>query len=229
MQQANTKLPNLHKPTATPSRQSTIGQSPIEMGGNKNQSGTKPLSLSEHLDGALNFVADSLFGFGGDGTAANRSNDSNNPFAEALKKEQGKNSDIQNQLDKQKHLAKHKELQMTEVFDLEKKKSEQAIRQIKEELAQLINQIGTMSGNVDQSIHTAVFQGTGEKGKYYENFFTQLRNFLILLTKRVKEGNTWLQTFHGKKHKSKYQQNSAQYGSQYMFGQEGQGMTRQNG
>jgi hypothetical protein len=86
-----------------------------------------------------------------------------------------------------------------------------------------------MSGHVDQSVHTAVFTGSGEAGQYYENFFTQMRNFLILLTKRVKEGNTWLQTFNSKKGKSVYQQNSAKYGSQYQFGQEGQGLTRQSG
>ncbi len=209
-----------------------LGRSPIEMG---NKPSGDAQSLGEHLDGALNFVADSLFGFGGDHTTpssdTNKSSDtsSNNPFANALKQEQEKSGSLEEQLKKQQHLAKHKEMQMTEVFDLEKKKSEQMIKQIKEELAQLVKEINKMSGHVDQSVHTAVFQGTGETGKYYENFFAQLRNFLILLTKRVKEGNTWLQAFNSKKGKSKYQQNSKKYGSQYQFGQEGQGLTRQTG
>lgn len=218
-----------HKPPAI----NPFAQSPIEVGGNKASAG-QPQSLGEHLDGALNFVADSLFSFGNDHSSSansnNQSSDSgSNPFAEALKREQEKNSEMSDELSKQKHLAKHKEMQMTEVFDLEKKKSEQMIKQIKEELAQLVKEITKMSGHVDQSVHTAVFQGSGEAGKYYENFFTQLRNFLVLLTKRVKEGNTWLQTFHSKKHKSLYMQNSAKYGSQYQFGQEGQGLTRQSG
>lgn len=214
-----------------------FGSSPLEMGGSKNGAGGPPQTLGEHLDGALNFVADSLFGFGGDtGSSSSSQTDNNsdnssnnNPFAEALRKEQEKNADLSEEMKKQKHLAKHKEMQMTEVFDLEKKKSEQMIKQIKEELGQLVKEINKMSGNVEQSVHTAVFQGAGESGKYYENFFSQLRNFLILLTKRVKEGNTWLQTFQGKKHKSRYMQNSAKYGSQYQFGQEGQGLTRQTG
>lgn len=235
----NTKpgqAPQSHRPpTINP-----FGNSPIEMGGSKGSisNNNKPESLSEHIDGALNFVADSLFGFGGDNSTpsssasqsdSNSDSGGNNMFADALKKEQNKNSELSEQMKDQKHLAKHKEMQMTEVFDLEKKQSEQMIRQIKEELGQLVKEIHKMSGQVDQSIHTAVFQGTGEKGKYYENFFSQLRNFLILLTKRVKEGNTWLQTFKGKKGKSVYQQNSSKYGSQYQFGQEGQGLTRQSG
>jgi hypothetical protein len=211
-----------------------FGQSPIELGGSK-AAPNKALTLGEHLDGALNFVADSLFGFGSDASSSNSkdsssdSNSSNNPFAEALKKEQEKNSELSEQMKKQKHQAQHKEMQMTEVFDLEKKKSEQLIRQIKEELAQLVVELNKMGGNVDQSIQTAIASGNGEAGKYYENFFVQLRNFLVLLTKRVKEGNTWLQAFNSKKGKSLYERNSAQYGSQYQFGQEGHGLVRSSG
>lgn len=226
-----------HKPLTN----NPFAQSPIEKGGSKTGVGENPQSLGDHLGGALNFVADSLFGFGentGSSSSSQSDNHSdnnsdngggNNLFADALRKEQDKNADMSEEMKNQKHLAKHKEMQMTEVFDLEKKKSEQMIKQIKEELGQLVKEIKKMSGNVDQSVHTAVFQGAGETGKYYENFFTQLRNFLVLLTKRVREGNTWMQTFQGKKHKSLYMQNSAKYGSQYQFGQEGQGMTRQTG
>ncbi|MEO8581696.1 MAG: DUF5660 family protein [Patescibacteria group bacterium] len=220
-----------HKPPAV----NPFANSLIEMGGSK-RSDNKSQTLGEHIDASLDFVADSLFGFGGDNNSSNSKqsdntsdNGGNNLFADALKKEQEKNGEMSEEMKKQKHLAQHKEMQMTEVFDLEKKKSEQMITQIKEELGQLVNEIAKMSGNVDQSVHTAVFQGKGEAGKYYENFFTQLRNFLVLLTKRVKEGNTWMQAFHGKKNKSLFMQNSAKYGSQYQFGQEGQGLTRQSG
>jgi len=218
-----------------------FGQSPIEMGGaqSKNTSQSpaeQPLTLGEHFDGALDFVADSLFGGSMTHGSSDDSSDndsgsssSNNPFAEALKREQGKNSEMSTEMKKQQHLAKHKEMQLTEVFDIEKKKSEQLIKQIKEELLALIHQMKNLGQAVDQSIHTATFQDDPNPGTYHVNFFTQLRNFLVLLTKRVREGNTWMQTFQGKKHKSKYMQNSQQYGSQYQFGQEGQGLTRQAG
>lgn len=210
-----------------------FNKSPVEMGGNQ-QAGQKPLSLGEHMDGALNFIADSLFG-GGDASSSSSSgqsdsnpsssSSSNSLFAEALRKEQNKNSELQTEMKKQQHQAKHKEMQLTEVFDLEKKKSQEMIKQIKQELELLIKDMK----NVDQSIHTAVFQEEVNPGTYHVSFFTKLRNFLILLRKRVKESGTWLQMFQSKKGKSKYQQNSKKYGSQYMFGQEGQGLTRQNG
>jgi hypothetical protein len=210
-------------------------QNPFELGGSQGQPKgpkEKPLSLGEHFDAALNYVADSLFGFGGGSDSSNKDDNSkdsgSNPFANALKKEQSKNEELQKEMKKKAHVAKMKEMNQTEVFNLEKKKSEEMIKQIKNELSQLIKEMKKMSGNVDQSIHTAVFQGTGETGQYYENFFTQLRNFLVLLTKRMKEGNTWLETFNKKKYKSKFQKNSAKYGSQYMFGQE-HSITRQSG
>lgn len=212
-------------------------KSPVEVGNSQSQ---KPQSLSEHLDGALSYAFDSLFGSGNstsgssspkqeDTTSETSTSTSTNPFAEALKKSQEQNKEKDDELKKVKHKALHEKMQMTEVFDLEKKKSEETIKQIKKQLNQLIKEMKKMSTNVDQSIHTAVFQGDDESGKYYETFFEKLLSFLVLLTKRVKEGNNWLQMFNSKKGKSKYQQNSKKYGSQYMFAQEGQGLTRQTG
>lgn len=194
-------------------------KSPIEVGGNQAPP-DKPLTLGEHLNGVLNFVADSLFG----STGQDSSQDSNSSFADALRKKQ-KESESNPELKKQKHLARHKELQMTEVYDLEKRKSQELIAQIKKELELLVKEIKT----VDSSVQTAVFQEETNPGTYHVNFFTQLRNFLILLRRRVKDGATWLSMFQSKKQKSHYMKMSKKYGSQYMFGQEGQGLTRQNG
>lgn len=206
-------------------------QSPVELGGAKSDGNNKPLSLSQHLDGALNFIADSLFGGSTESPASDNNSTDNaqdnntNLFAKALKQEQEKSAETNAELKKQKHLHMHKEMQMKEIFDLDKKKSEETIKQIKNELSLLIKEIK----NVDQSVQTAVFQEEVDPGTYHVNFFVKLRNFLILLRRRVKEGATWMQTWHGKKQKSKFMQNSAKYGSKYMFGQEGQGLSRQTG
>lgn len=213
-----------HRPTPP---QQGLGKSPVELGGNQAAGDNKPQSIGQHLDGALNFIADSLFGGSTESPAKDDSSskDSNNLFANALKGEKSKNSELSNELKKQKQLSMHKEMQMREVFDLEKKKSAETIKQIKQELELLIKDMK----NVDKSVQTAVFQEETNPGTYHVSFFTQLRNFLVLLRKRMKEGATWAQTWNTKRHKSKFAQNSSKYGSKYMFGQEGQGLTRQSG
>lgn len=230
----NTKLPPLPAAKPKPQPIKPFQQSPIETGGSKSGTDGQPQSLAEHLDGALNFIADSLFSGGSSSSTSSPSqnnspdqvpNSGSNPFAEALKKSQESNDEKDAELKKQKHLMRHTELQQKEVFNLELEKSKKVIESIKVELQLLIKEIK----NVDNSVKTAVFMEEVSPGTYHVNFFTQLRNFLVLLRKRVREGATWAQMFQSKKQKSKYAQNSAKYGSKYMFGQEGQGLTRQNG
>lgn len=234
MNQVKTNPFQSNKPAKPPAFK-PFKQDPLELGGSN---GKSPLpenpTLGDLFDNRMNYIADSLFSSSDKPTdPANKDRQSEessgNPFADALKREQGKNQDLTKQLDKQKHLSQHNEMKMKEIYDLDKRKSEETIKQIKNELGQLIKELAKMGANVDQSIHTATFQGRGETGQYYENFFAKLRNFLMLLTKKVREGNSWMQTFNSKKGKSVYQKNSAKYGSQYMFGSEGQGFVRQNG
>lgn len=205
-------------------------KSPVEVGGNQGQ---QPATLSEHLHGTLNFIADSFFSSGNASSGTDNNQDSSasssNPFAEALRKKQEENEQLQKTIKDQQHLAKHKEMNMTEIFDLDKKKTEESIRQIKEQLNELMLQIKALGQNVNQSVQTAVFQDEVDPGVGNENFLIKLLNTLVRMVKDAKNANNWLQEFHGKKSKSVYQQNSKKYGSQYQFGQEGQGLTRQSG
>ncbi len=210
-------------------------QSPIEVGGSQN--GQSPSTIGEHLNSTLNFIADSFFSTGNasSSTPSEQSNDSSSSssntgsFAEALRQEQEKNTELSGNLNKQKLKAHKDQMDMKEIFSMEKMKTEESIRQIKEQLNTLMLEIKALGQNVNSSVQTAIFQDEVEPGVGQQHFLQKLLSHLARLVRDAKNANNWLQEYHGKKSKSVYQQNSQKYGSQYQFGQEGQGLTRQSG
>lgn len=209
-------------------------KSPVEVGGS--QGGDQPNTLGEHLNSTLNFIADSFFSSSGTPNSSDPSEQSDSAqssstgsFAEALRQEQQKSGELESKLDKQKIKAHKDQMDLKEIFSIEKMKTEESIRQIKEQLNTLILEVKAVGQNVNSSIQTAVFQDEVEPGIGQQHFFQKLLSFLVQMVKDAKSANNWLQHFQGKRSKSLYQQNSQKYGSQYQFGQEGQGLTRQSG
>ncbi len=205
----------------------------LETGGTQTKT-KKTDGLGDHVDGTLHYIADSFFGSSNTSSSPDTTKDSssnknpeqNTSFAEAMQKQQKEHAtELETEKKKATHLQRHKEMQMTEVFNAEQETTKRLIQEINTELDLLVKEIKL----VDNSVKTAVFMEEVDPGTYHVTFFQKLRNFLILMRKRVKESNTWLKMFQGKKAKGRYWKNAKKHGSKYMFGQEGQGLTRQNG
>ncbi|PWU23402.1 hypothetical protein C5B42_03150 [Candidatus Cerribacteria bacterium 'Amazon FNV 2010 28 9'] len=209
------------KPNQTPTSYSSSAVNPFaraiqEIGGTTvKQTAALP---GEMMNDAMSAI------FGGGGSVAESSQDQNqnstNPFAKAL--EQTSNSEQQKELNLEKQQAVlHKEFQMTEVFNLREQKDKETIKQLQEQLRALAKEIKQL----DQSTHTAIYADVVDPGTYHVNFFQQLLNFIVLLRKRVQEGNTWIENFNarGKKKGAFWGQvYSKKGGTAYMMSQEHQ-------
>lgn len=119
-----------------------------------------------------------------------------NPFAKAL--EQHSDPEMQEKFQREKQMAvRHKEMQMTEVFNLREAKDKELIKQLQEQLRALAKEMKTLDGSVKTAIHADVV----DPGTYHVHFFQQLLNFVVLLRKRVQEANTWIENSHSRSKK----------------------------
>lgn len=164
-----------------------------------------------------------IFGGGAspDQSQENQSSDSTNPFAKAFE-QNSKMDEARAEMELEKQRAvRHKEFQMTEVFNLREQQDKQIIKQLQEQLRQLAKEVKTLDGSVKTAIHSDV----ADPGTYHVHFFQQLLNFVILLRKRVHEANTWIENFNSRSKKQGSfwgQVYSKKGGTAYLMSQEHQ-------
>lgn len=114
-------------------------------------------------------------------------------FAKALENQSSPEKQSEFELEKQRAL-RHKEMQMTEVFNLREAKDKELIKQLQEQLRSLAKEIKTLDGSVKTAIHADIV----DPGTYHVHFFQQLLNFVVLMRKRVQEANTWIENFNSR-------------------------------
>lgn len=81
-------------------------------------------------------------------------------------------------------------IDITDVFSAREKQVKQEIEQIREELKLLAKDFQKFYRNIDQTLYTQQID-PGIEGKYYLNFFHQLRAFIMLLRQKLSSANTW--------------------------------------
>ncbi len=145
----------------------------------------------------VNDAMNSIFGGGISQSQSENPNDpakNNDPFSKAF--EQNSLLEKQkNEMDLEKQRAvRHKEMQMTEVFNLREQKDQALIKQLQEQLRALIKDVKILDGSVKTAIHNDVVN----PGTYHVHFFQQLLNFVVLMRKRVQEANTWIENFNSR-------------------------------
>ncbi len=185
--------------------------------------GGTTVKTAANLPGQIaNDAMNAIFGGGSSVASEDTTSQTNkDPFTNAFEK----NSLLEKQrtemeLEKQKAL-RHKEFQMTEVFNLREAKDKELIKQLQEQLRALAKEIKTLDGSVKTAIHSDVV----DPGTYHVHFFQQLLNFVVLLRKRVQEASTWIENFNarGKKKGAFWSQvYSSKGGTAYMMSQEHQ-------
>lgn len=143
-----------------------------------------------------------------------------NPFAKALESQSTPEKLAEFELEKQS-AVRHKEIQMTEVFNLREAKDKELIKQLQEQLRALAKEVKTLDGSVKTAIHADVI----DPGTYHVHFFQQLLNFVVLMRKRVQEANTWMENFRARAKKQGAfwgQVYNKKGGTQYLMSQEHQ-------
>ena len=143
------------------------------------------------------------------------------PFAKALEQSSKMEEEKKNMELEKARAVRHKEMQMTEVFNAREAKDKEVIKQLQEQLRALAKEMKTLDGSVKTAIHSDV----ADPGTYHVHFFQQLLNFVVLLRKRVQEANTWIENFNSR-HKKQgafwSQVNSKKGGTAYLMSQEHQ-------
>ncbi|MEP7166528.1 MAG: DUF5660 family protein [Candidatus Woesebacteria bacterium] len=173
--------------------------------------------------GMVNDAMTAIFG-GGSSPAQSeqtKSEETNNPFAKAFE-QTSKMDEERDKMDLEKQRAvRHKEMQMTEVFNVREAKDKELIKQLQEQLRSLIKEVKTL----DSSVQTAVHNDVVDPGTYHVHFFQQLLNFVVLMRKRVQEANTWIENFNSRSKKQGHfwsQVASKKGGTAYLMSQEHQ-------
>ena len=91
------------------------------------------------------------------------------------------------------------------------------IQALRAELIKLVKSVRNMSREVE----IAAFQAPVEPGLYHLNFFEELRETIIMLTKSIKESFNWLSACNRRaKKRSHYWTQVQKSGSKYMLSQE---------
>lgn len=88
------------------------------------------------------------------------------------------------------------------VFDAREKQVKEEIDKLRQELRFLSQDLAQLNKEVEVTLMTEVSK-PGQDGKYYINFFQQLRAFIVLLRQKVKSARTWAKQMRTKKKKKK--------------------------
>ncbi|PIR60321.1 MAG: hypothetical protein COU67_02485 [Candidatus Pacebacteria bacterium CG10_big_fil_rev_8_21_14_0_10_44_54] len=145
-----------------------------------------------------------------------------NDLSEALARTGGQLPDFQNQnspdflrqqqadlAEKQKHEALRKKLHdqinpvdARDIFSAREKQVTEEIEQLRQELKLLVGDVAKFEKEVELTLMTEVVD-PGLQGKYFLNFFQQLRSFIMLLRQKIKSARTWSSAFSQKSKKKK--------------------------
>ncbi|MCB9801192.1 MAG: hypothetical protein H6773_03350 [Pseudomonadales bacterium] len=145
-----------------------------------------------------------------------------NPFSEALARAGGnmppasiedrqrwQEQQLADQEKKQKREALRKKLHdqinpvdMNAVYDAREREVKREIEALRQELKMLVRDVAKFEKEVEIAVMAEVAE-PGLTGKYYLNFFRNLRSFIILLRQKIKSARTWSSQFHAKQKKKK--------------------------
>ncbi len=87
-----------------------------------------------------------------------------------------------------------------DVFNAREQKVKQEIDHLRQELKLLVHEVADFHKEVELTLMTEVSH-PGQDGKYYLNFFQQLRNFIMLLRQKISSAKTWSTQLNSKKKK----------------------------
>ena len=85
-----------------------------------------------------------------------------------------------------------------EVFNAREAQVKQEIDSVRKELQLLSQEVTTFNKEIEMTLFHDITE-PGETGKYYLTFYQKLREFIILLRKKVHSARTWAHTFQSKK------------------------------
>ena len=89
---------------------------------------------------------------------------------------------------------------MTAVYDAREKEVKKEIESLRHELKMLVKDVAKFEKEVELAVMEEI-ASPGLTGKYYLNFFRNLRSFIMLLRQKVKSARTWATQFHAKQKK----------------------------
>lgn len=143
-----------------------------------------------------------------------------NPFARALAEARGGAAtdsvqdltDNQGVVQEQKTLKEHQKVErmrqelfrkvnpveQKDVFNARKEQIKQEIQSIRHELNLLIQELTAFKNEISIELMSNVVD-PGDQGKYHLTFYQKLREFIMLLRKKVHSTRTWAHTFSSKK------------------------------
>lgn len=99
-------------------------------------------------------------------------------------------------------------VETTELFNTRSRKVKEEIDALRQELKALAVDIAQFHKEVDLTLMTTIVD-PGQEGKYYLNFFQQLRAFIMLLRQKIKSARTWATQMNAKQGKKKRRKISA--------------------
>lgn len=89
----------------------------------------------------------------------------------------------------------------TRVFDARQKQVKEEIDKLRHELKALAQEVAAFHKEIELTLMTEIGSQPGMEGKYYINFFQQLRAFIMLLRQKIKSARTWASAAGQKKKK----------------------------
>ena len=91
---------------------------------------------------------------------------------------------------------------MKAVYDAREKEVKKEIAALRQELKMLVRDVAQFEKEVEIAVMQDI-ASPGLTGKYYLNFFRNLRSFIMLLRQKIKSARTWSTQFHSKQKKKK--------------------------
>lgn len=91
---------------------------------------------------------------------------------------------------------------MQAVYDAREKAVKREIDELRKELKMLVRDVAQFEKEIELTVMTEV-ASPGLTGKYYLNFFRNLRSFILLLRQKIRSARTWSSQFHAKQKKKK--------------------------
>jgi hypothetical protein len=89
-----------------------------------------------------------------------------------------------------------------DVFNAREKQVKEEIEQIRYELKLLVKDMASLNKEIDMTLMSNTAE-PGISGKYYINFFQQLRAWILLLRQKVNSARSWATQFQNKQSKKK--------------------------
>lgn len=89
-----------------------------------------------------------------------------------------------------------------DIFNAREKQVKREIESLRKELKALVVEVQDFHKEVEVTLMTEIVN-PGEQGKYYINFFQQLRNLIMLLRQKISSAKTWATQLNGKKSKKR--------------------------